>query len=70
MEHRDKRDLLIDKIRSLFGWKRVNIYCAKCEEKMEYDCVTDDLQGNLREYYKCPKCGFEIYLIIATVEDE
>ena len=37
---------------------------------MEYECVSDDLQGNLREYYRCPKCGFEIYFIIATVEDD
>ena len=49
---------------------RMKIYCAKCEEEMEYQHITDDLMGNLREYYKCPKCGIEVYVIIAVDGDE
>ena len=54
----------------------MSIYCAKCEEEsgrqiqMEYQGTSDDLMGNLREYYKCPRCGAEVYVIVATVEDE
>ena len=45
------------------------IFCGKCEMEMDFQITSDDLMGNLRDYYKCPKCGIEVYIIVAEVRE-
>lgn len=49
----------------------VKIYCGVdgCDTLMTLTECTDDLQGNIREYYTCPKCGHKVWFIVATDED-
>ena len=39
-----------------------NIYCGKCDVQMEYDGSGEDSEGYWRDCYRCPKCGFTVYL--------
>lgn len=36
---------------------------------MEYMSTTDDLNGNLNDLYKCPKCNHQISIRVAGVEE-
>jgi len=44
------------------------IYCANCGNEFNETHITDDLEGNIRQYLSC-ECGNEIYIIIAKEED-
>ena len=54
----------------------MKVYCARCEEEsgrqtpMELQEKSDSLLGDLRKYYRCPRCGAKIYIEASDEEDQ
>lgn len=62
-------EMIMDIFRKVIEDQKV--YCGKCSGELETAEVTEDISGNLRENFKCEKCGAtSVYFIIGKDQED